>query len=131
MNSDSPAARARLGKVLVSAEQIAARMPTLAREIVDWMGDGDDDLMWRNTATGAVSGWLVAGAAVQSTSVVHPGIALNWRIESSGDLNADGKDDILWRNMSNGDVNGWLMNGLVKQSGGFIRSVPTSWTNIR
>ena len=35
MNSDSPAARAKLGKVLVSAEQIAARMPTLAREIVD------------------------------------------------------------------------------------------------
>ena len=53
MNSDSPAARAKLGKVLVSAEQIADRMPTLAREIVDWMGDGDDDLVLVPVMTGA------------------------------------------------------------------------------
>ena len=53
MNSDSPAARARLGKVLVSAEQIAARMPTLAREITAWMGDGDDDLVLVPVMTGA------------------------------------------------------------------------------
>jgi len=53
VNSDSPAARAKLGKVLVSAEQIAARMPALAREIVDWMGDGDDDLVLVPVMTGA------------------------------------------------------------------------------
>ena len=96
----------------------------------DFDGDGDDDLMWRNTSTGAVSGWLVAGASVQSTAVVHPGIALNWRIESAGDLNADGKDDILWRNMSNGDVNGWLMDGLVKSSGSFVKNVGLSWSML-
>ena len=44
MNGESPAARATLGSVVVSADAIAARIPALAREIVDWMGDGDDDL---------------------------------------------------------------------------------------
>ena len=53
MNSESPAARATLGAVVVSAEAIAARIPAMAREIVAWMGDGDDDVVIVPVMTGA------------------------------------------------------------------------------
>ena len=44
---------ARLGRVLVPADRIAARMPELAREIVAWMGGGEDDLVLVPVMTGA------------------------------------------------------------------------------
>jgi hypoxanthine phosphoribosyltransferase len=53
MDPRSPAARASLGRVLVSADRIAARMPELARDIVAWMGDGEDDLVLVPVMTGA------------------------------------------------------------------------------
>jgi hypothetical protein len=71
------------------------------------------------------------GLARRTGNYISTTVGSGWRIVATPDLNGDGKRDILWRNTANGDVNGWLMNGLVKQSGGFIRSVPTSWTNIR
>jgi hypoxanthine-guanine phosphoribosyltransferase len=53
MDPASPAARAALGRVLVPAERIAARMPELARDIVSWMGEGEDDLVLVPVMTGA------------------------------------------------------------------------------
>ena len=53
MNGESPAARATLGTVVVSAEAIAARIPALAREIIAWMGEGDDDVVIVPVMTGA------------------------------------------------------------------------------
>ncbi|MBM4098651.1 MAG: hypoxanthine phosphoribosyltransferase [Planctomycetes bacterium] len=53
MQSDSPAARASLGRVLVSAEQIRARMPELARDIQAWVGDGEDEVVLVPVMTGA------------------------------------------------------------------------------
>jgi hypoxanthine phosphoribosyltransferase len=53
MHAASPAARAALGRVLVSAERIAARMPELAREIVAWVGDGEDEVVIVPVMTGA------------------------------------------------------------------------------
>ena len=53
MNGESPAARATLGSVVVSADAIAARIPALAREIVAWMGEGDDDVVIVPVMTGA------------------------------------------------------------------------------
>jgi hypoxanthine phosphoribosyltransferase len=53
MHAASPAARAALGRVLVSAEQIAARMPELAGEVARWLGDGDDEVVIIPVMTGA------------------------------------------------------------------------------
>ena len=53
MGASSPAARATLGRVLVSQQSIAERMPTLAREIVAWLGDGDDEVVIVPVMTGA------------------------------------------------------------------------------
>ncbi|MGA1224115.1 MAG: FG-GAP-like repeat-containing protein [Phycisphaerales bacterium] len=94
----------------------------------DLDGDGDQDIVWRNTASGAVSGWIMQDASLVTSGTMHPGIPLAWYIESAGDLNGDGTDDILWRNLQSGDVNAWLMNGLVKTSGGFIKTVSSQWS---
>ena len=51
--SASPASRAALGRVLVSADAIRARMPELAREIVAWIGQGDDEVVLVPVMTGA------------------------------------------------------------------------------
>ena len=53
MGASSPAARATLGRVLVSQQSIAERMPALAREIVAWLGDGDDEVVIVPVMTGA------------------------------------------------------------------------------
>ena len=53
MPAASPASRAALGRVLVSADQIAARMPTLADEVVRWLGEGDDEVVIIPVMTGA------------------------------------------------------------------------------
>lgn len=53
MTPASPAARAALGRVLVSADQIAARMPALADEVARWLGDGDDEVVIIPVMTGA------------------------------------------------------------------------------
>ena len=51
--TSSPAGRATLGRVLVSADSIRARMPELAREIVAWLGDSDDEVVLVPVMTGA------------------------------------------------------------------------------
>jgi hypoxanthine phosphoribosyltransferase len=50
---DSPAARAALGRTVVSSEAIAKRIPELARQIVAAAGDGDDDIVLVPVMTGA------------------------------------------------------------------------------
>ena len=45
--------RAELGRVVVGADRIAARIPELAREITERMGDGPDDLVIVPVMTGA------------------------------------------------------------------------------
>ena len=96
----------------------------------DLDGDGDQDVVWHNSTTGAVSGWIMNGTSLAQSGTMHPGLPLSWRIEAACDLNGDGNDDILWRNSASGDVNGWLMNGLVKTSGSFIKNVAASWSML-
>ena len=45
--------RAELGRVVIGADRIAARIPELAREITERMGDGPDDLVIVPVMTGA------------------------------------------------------------------------------
>jgi hypoxanthine phosphoribosyltransferase len=49
----SAASRATLGRVVVSQQQIAARVPELARQIVEAAGPGDDEILLVAVMTGA------------------------------------------------------------------------------
>ena len=74
----------------------------------DFNGDGNADILWRDTA-GDVGMWLMNG-----TQIIQGGafgaVSTNWSIVGTGDFNGDGKADILWRD-NPGNVGIWFMNG--------------------
>jgi hypothetical protein len=76
----------------------------------DFKGDGKQDLLWRNTATGEVSVWLMNGST--ATAQVRIGsLPLSWMIINTGDFNCDGKSDILWQLSNTSQYLVWFMNG--------------------
>ncbi|MEO8191128.1 MAG: FG-GAP-like repeat-containing protein [Acidobacteriota bacterium] len=94
-----------------------AAMPSVADPnwqvgaVADYSLDGNQDLLWRNGATGQNTLWLMNGTTVV-TQVALPTIAdTNWQIRASGDLDGDGKADIVWRNGATGQNTIWIMNG--------------------
>jgi FG-GAP-like repeat len=97
----------------------------------DLDGDGKDDIVWRNTSTGAVQGWLMNGLAIASSGSIATVGGSGWTIVGVGDLDGNGKDDIVWRNTTTGVVSGWLMNGLAIASSGPIATVgDPGWTIV-
>ena len=78
--------------------QVAAPMPLL-----DFNGDGNADILWRNTNSGDVYLYdSIPGAGFTGQDI---GVVDNsWVIQGVGDFNGDGKADILWRNTVSGDV---------------------------
>jgi hypothetical protein len=82
--------------------------------IGDFNGDGNADVLWRNTS-GALSEWQMNGTAIAASgfitlqgAVVAPDAS--WHIIQIGDFNGDAQSDILWRNDS-GVVTEWQMKG--------------------
>ena len=100
----------------------------------DFNGDGLDDVLWRNVATGALTDWLSVtggGFAVNDANAFHD-VPTNWFVVGVGDFNGDGRDDILWRN-SVGTLSNWLGTG----TGGFVINdtnamshVPLNWAVV-
>lgn len=74
----------------------------------DFNGDGQTDILWRNTITGDNGFWRMAGGTfvdAQPIDWVVPGCG--WKIGGVGDFNNDGNADILWRNTWTGDNGIW------------------------
>lgn len=71
----------------------------------DFNGDGVDDILWRNNATGQGSIWHSANArTVANISRINN---LQWRIAGVGDFDGDGRSDIFWRNAATGANTVW------------------------
>ncbi len=92
----------------------------------DLDGDGKADLVWRNTSSGVVAGWLMDGITIASVGF-PAGVPAEWQIEGIGDVNGDGKADVVWQNQTNGVVTGWLMNGLSITSVGVSGNAGPFW----
>ncbi len=93
----------------VMTAEVVTVIPVIAAAY-DLSGDGNSDLIFRNTATGEISAWIMNGTAVtQRTNLLGP--EPSWTIAHIADFNGDGKADILWRSTS-GSVGLWLMDGI-------------------
>lgn len=77
----------------------------------DFSSDGNQDLVWRNAASGDIRIWTMDGATLISISGSIGAVADPWRIQGTGDLNGDGHTDLVWRNAAAGQNVVWLMNG--------------------
>lgn len=94
----------------------------------DFDGDGQNDLIWRNYATGENVYWLMNGTTLRTSGSLSSVPDINSRINGVGDFNGDGKPDLVWRNYQTGLNSIWLMNGLSLTSVVSFRAVgDTNW----
>jgi hypothetical protein len=129
-----------IGSADLNAGGVAIR-PDASWSIIgvgDFNGDGNADLLWRNT-NGTLSEWLMHGSTViDSSALTYNGTAVNapanWQVVEIGDFNGDRNSDILWRNTSTGQLSEWLMLGNVlgvsttTTAGGTTVTPDLSWT---
>jgi hypothetical protein len=109
---------------LVTSMNAGAYTPTSgwqAQGLGDFDGDGKNDLLWRDYASGELAVWTMNGATVvnSATASVNPGAYTSTtgrHVQGIGDFNGDGKSDILWRNAGTGQTAVWFMNGAVVTS---------------
>jgi hypothetical protein len=91
----------------------------------DFYGDGNTDILWRDSNTGTVVIWRLNGTQFQSAASlgVVPSV---WNIVQTGDYNGDGKSDILWQD-NNGNLAVWYMNGGQVASTAGLGNIGTTW----
>ena len=77
----------------------------------DFNGDGNSDILWRNSSTGENYVWYMNGVTYLGNDQIMTVSDPNWQIEGVGDFNYDGRPDLLWRNGSTGENYIWCMNG--------------------
>jgi hypothetical protein len=77
----------------------------------DFNADGNSDILWANSTTGALDVSLMNGATGTPTAVTGFTPSTNFTAVGTGDFNGDGKSDILLRNNTTGDGVVLFMNG--------------------
>src|SRR6266699_2333192 len=95
--------------------------------IGDFDGDGRDDILWRNLATGENYIYLMNGLAIASGGLIRTVADQAWQVKGIGDFDGDGKADILWRNSSTGENYIFLMNGTTVASQGNLAPASLNW----
>jgi hypothetical protein len=84
----------------------------------DFDGDGDDDILWRDSA-GTIVSWDMEDGVYASHQVLAVSMSNNWQIQGVTDgFDADADSDIVWQH-ADGRAVVWVM-----QDGG-IGSTPT------
>lgn len=79
----------------------------------DFNGDGNQDLLWRNLATGLNHIWLQDSQGNQvGGGNILPLTDPNWQIQETPDVDQDGKAEIVWENRSTGAQQTWHLDDL-------------------
>jgi hypothetical protein len=91
----------------------------------DFDGNGSDDLLFRNSTSGALVIWFLTDGVFTSSANVAT-VANSWSVSLTGDFDGDGKSDILWTNTS-GARTIWFMNGATVASSANIGTTAAAW----
>ncbi|NET86291.1 MAG: hypothetical protein F6J94_31825 [Moorea sp. SIO1F2] len=77
----------------------------------DLDGDGDGDIIWRNTQDQTIYYWRMEGTQYIESVLIDSPISIGQEvIHGTLDIDDNGFDDILWRNLDDGQNSVWLMN---------------------
>lgn len=99
----------------------------------DFTGDGNTDILLRNSITGENGFWTMNGTAITSYVQLDfvPANA-GWDVIGVGDFTNDGKADVLWRNQVTGENGIWGVNGAAVTSYTQLDFVPvnTGWDAV-
>ncbi|MBF0537840.1 MAG: VCBS repeat-containing protein [Nitrospirae bacterium] len=94
----------------------------------DFDGDGNSDVIWRDSKTGDVYIWLMDGKTIKGGDYVVRNAGLDWDVKAVGDFNGDGRADLLWQNKATGDVYIYIMQGTQISTGGFaVKGLSSDW----
>ena len=88
------------------------------RGVGDLDGDGDDDLLLRNTDNGVWIAYLVDGADLELRRGLGATPRQVWAFAGTGDFNGDGRDDLLLRNT---DTGAWVHYEMGANGRGVLR----------
>jgi hypothetical protein len=102
----------------------------IGQGVADLDGNGRDDIVWRNAATGAISYWSYTGGDPRQLNIRQINttpVTLEWDLVGMGDLDADGDDDLIWRRNTDGFTVAWLMAGGGISSVAGIAAPDWSW----
>jgi hypothetical protein len=122
--SVSPFGFAQTGMMLYQEPNTAWKIIAAA----DLDGDGKDDILWRNDATGDVYAMLMNGTAIAGQGSIYTEPNTDWKVVAQGDYNGDGRADLLWRNDMTGQVYMMLMNGRSISAAAMVMQEPdTAW----
>jgi uncharacterized membrane protein len=91
----------------------------------DFNGDGNIDILWRDSNSGAVSIWFLKGTQVSSTAGLGT-VPTTFAVAQTGDYNGDGMSDIVWMDGA-GNTSIWFMNGSTIASTAGLGNVGTTW----
>lgn len=91
----------------------------------DISGDGNSDIIWRNSGSGAVVLWAMNGSQVAGSAYLGT-VDSSWTIQGAADFSAKGSSDILWRNTA-GAVELWTMNGNQVSASTYVGTVDPGW----
>ena len=98
--------------------------------IGDFDGDGNADILWRNSSTGQNYIYFMDGTSIKpSEGFIRTVADQSWQVAGVGDFDGDGKADILWRNTATGQNYLYPMDGLaIKPTEGYLRTAAdTTW----
>jgi hypothetical protein len=97
----------------------------------DFDGDGDSDILWRNSKSGETHIWKINASTMTRQSSAFLDVipeSTGWSVAGTGDFDGDGDSDILWRNSKSGETHIWKMNSntMTRQSSAFLDVIPVS-----
>jgi len=76
----------------------------------DFSGDGKDQVLWRDTESGANALWTLDGTTLESSDFIPQMVDLEWDMIGASDFDFNGTVDIAWRNAGTGENMVWQLD---------------------